>query len=530
MEILKEKNTRTQIIKGTKYVYVDKPYWDKLKKQTRHKREYVGKISEGGEFCANKRYLSHQKTEKDEKNKIALIADRKFYGATHLLDCIGEKLGIRQDLEKSFGEQMSKKLMSLVYFLILEGESSMYRFPKFAKTHQHPSNEVISSQRISDIFAKITENEKTTFFQNRIKKCVENEYLAYDTTSISSYSETMNQIKYGKNKDLENLAQINLAMVFGEESLLPVYYRKMPGNIGDVSTIKKLLVDMDFFGMKKVNFVLDRGFYSANNVNSLYKNRHKFVIAARTNNKLIKQFIDDMCEEVKDFRNYNSDHDIYCLTKNSKWKYEYTDKKGTFKSDNKLFYLHLYYDGTRAEQEKKEFIKKLKNAQKSYEQESCSDTRKALFDQYFIEKKDGKKVYFIHNQEAIDLQMKKFGYFVLVSNNVACASESLSIYRNKDVVEKTFCNLKNRLDMKRTKVSSEESLEGKLFVQFVALIYISYIHQIMLKNNLYKNYSKSSLLDEIDVIEIFKYKGKKIHYSEITQKQRDILRCFNVSI
>lgn len=134
-----------------------------------------------------------------------------------------------------------------------------------------------------------------------------------------------------------------------------------------------------------------------------------------------------------------------------------------------------------------------------------------------------------HNQEAIDAHMKKFGYFVLLSNHIADANTGISIYRNKDVVEKTFCNLKNRLDMKRTKVSSEEALEGKLFVQFVALIYISYIHKIMLKNDLYKNYSIASLLDEIDVIEIFNYSGKKIHFSEITKKQHDILRCFDIS-
>lgn len=48
----------------------------------------------------------------------------------------------------------------------------------------------------------------------------------------------MEQIKYGNNKNLESLPQINLVLVFGEESMLPVYYRKMLGNISDVFTIK----------------------------------------------------------------------------------------------------------------------------------------------------------------------------------------------------------------------------------------------------------------------------------------------------
>ena len=50
----------------------------------------------------------------------------------------------------------------------------------------------------------------------------------------------------------------------------------------------------------------------------------------------------------------------------------------------------------------------------------------------------------------------------------------------------------------------------------------------MSNNNLYKNYSMASLLDEIDVIEIFEYKGKKNHVSEITKKQHDIFKCFDI--
>ena len=147
---------------------------------------------------------------------------------------------------------------------------------------------------------------------------------------------------------------------------------------------------------------------------------------------------------------------------------------------------------------------------------------------YFVLNRDG--TISSHNQKAVNEKMQSFGYFILLSNHTSDAIEALSVYRNKDVVEKTFCNLKNRLDMKRTKVSSEESLEGKLFVQFIALILISYIHQIMTKCDLYKNYSMDTMLDELDVIEIFEYSSKKIHYSEITKKQKKLLACFDVSI
>ena len=67
------------------------------------------------------------------------------------------------------------------------------------------------------------------------------------------------------------------------------------------------------------------------------------------------------------------------------------------------------------------------------------------------------------------------------------AWNALELYRMKDVVEKAFGNLKERLNLRRTLVSSEQSLDGKLFVEFVALIYLSYIHRRMLDQSLHGN-------------------------------------------
>jgi len=146
-------------------------------------RKYIGKLGENGEFIPNKSYTQSQNVEKSEKDiSKQLTATRKFYGATYLLDCIAETSGILNDLKSSFGDE-SKQILSLAYFLVIEGESAMYRFPKFAKTHFHPYENIISSQRISDIFASISENSKMSFFKKRAEKCLQNEYLAYDDTS-----------------------------------------------------------------------------------------------------------------------------------------------------------------------------------------------------------------------------------------------------------------------------------------------------------------------------------------------------------
>ena len=96
------------------------------------------------------------------------------------------------------------------------------------------------------------------------------------------------------------------------------------------------------------------------------------------------------------------------------------------------------------------------------------------------------------------------------------AIEALKIYRNKDVIEKAFVNLKERLNMRSMLVSNKQSLEGKLFVEFVALIYLSHIKKTMPK-----------MLDKLDLIESFEAPGQKPFIGEMLEKQKEIFSLFD---
>lgn len=108
----------------------------------------------------------------------------------------------------------------------------------------------------------------------------------------------------------------------------------------------------------------------------------------------------------------------------------------------------------------------------------------------------------------------------MITNETMDGATALELYRNKDVVEKAFGNLKERLNMRRALVSSEQSLDGKLFVQFVALIYLSYIKKQMQVNDLFKKYTLPDLLDKLDVIECFEQPGRSLQVGEILEQQK----------
>lgn len=66
------------------------------------------------------------------------------------------------------------------------------------------------------------------------------------------------------------------------------------------------------------------------------------------------------------------------------------------------------------------------------------------------------------------------------------------------MVEKAFGNPNDQWSMRRTLVLAQKRLEGKLFVQFIALICLSYIKKKRQDENLFSFYSIQSLLDSLD--------------------------------
>jgi len=127
-----------------------------------------------------------------------------------------------------------------------------------------------------------------------------------------------------------------------------------------------------------------------------------------------------------------------------------------------------------------------------------------LYKKYFeVKTTPVRGVRVIVKEDAVKEAKRYYGFFALMSNEKMDSMIALMLYRNKDLVEKAFGNLKERLNFRRTLVSSEQSLNGKLFVEFIALIYMSYINKQMQDANLYKYHSLAGLLDKLDVIECF---------------------------
>lgn len=506
---------------GRTYVYRVESYWDKEKKAPRNKQICLGRLdSKTGEIIPSKKQC---KIVERAGSVPEITVTSRVAGPSHLLDKLTHSSGIGNLLKKCFPDDF-KLILSLVYYIAHKG-GALSRSQPWSDSCLHPFGKTIASQRISELLLRLTEDQRQHFLSLWLSHVLEDDWLCYDITSVSSYARHNEYTHFGYNRDGESLEQINLAMLFGQKSRLPAHYRRMPGNISDVSTLQTTAKSLDYLGAGKLHFVLDRGFYSVANIDKLLQYRHKFTVAIPSGRKWVKKIFDAHCENIASPANYiitGQDEALYAVTKFHKW--------GKNKHHS---WLHIFYNAERAASEFDRFTRNLIKYREELLSGQTVEKHEELYKRYLIVKKTPKrgiKVEF--NEDEIQKQRKKHsGFFCILSNKIKNASEALCIYRNKDVVENSFDDLKNHLDMKRLRVHTATAMDGRLFLQFLALVYISLIRTKIQADDKLKFLTTREVMEEMETLVKVKYSK---HYGEVftetTPIQRRIMEVFDIKL
>jgi len=257
----------------------------------------------------------------------------------------------------------------------------------------------------------------------------------------------------------------------------------------------------------------------------------KFLIAAKLSLKLVQTHLDTVRDTMRSWTHYSQAYQLYVYSLPITWNYvQDRPYKGDIIKADRRMYLHLYYSPERALEDEKSFNSSMAIWQEELESGQRHPDHEKRYAKYFEVKSTpvrGTKV--IAKEEALAKAKRNYGYFTLLSNEIKDAVEALEIYRNKDLVEKAFDNLKERLNLRRVAVSSEQSLDGKLFVQFIALIFLSYITKKMQENKLFKDHTMQEVLDDFDIIECFEVPGQRLQIGETTKRQMDLYTKLGVT-
>jgi transposase len=504
---------------GIKYVYSVDGYWDKEKKAPRNRQVCLGRLDETtGEVIPSVRKI---RTEKRAASVPEVTASTKVYGPHLLLAKLANDTGLTAALKKCFPE-FHDEILSLAFFITQKG-LPLSRSEAWSVSHQHPYCNPISSQAVSRLLQHITENDRQHFLSLWVKRLSENDLLCYDITSISSYASGNEYVRWGYNRDKEKLPQINLAMLFGQKSGLPAYYRRMPGFISDVTALRTTIETLDFLGKAKLNFVLDRGFYSERNVNSLLDNHYHFILAVPTGRKWVIDILDNHYEEtalLEHYRNTGADEALYMVSHLHKW-------------GERRCYLHLYYSATRAAEDYDKLNRKLISCKEEIETGNKNESNAELYERFFITKNTPKRGMSVsYNEMEIQKYRKRYaGFFCILTNVKMDSTEVLDIYRRKDIVENCFDDLKNGLDMKRLRIHSSEAMDNRLFIQFLALILMSQMRTIAKENRDIRYMTLREIMEAMELIVKITYSGRYgSAISETGPLQKTIIDAFGLDL
>lgn len=498
---------------GKFYLYEATSYWDKEKKQSRQKRKYIGRDPE------------------DKKSEIKLNPTEistKNYGIIFLLEHISKKLGLQDILKKMFPSDFNE-ILSLAYFDICASQPS-YMFPYWHDEHHITGTKKLSSSAVSALQRELGVNDaiRIEFINQWIEAVKPCSAIYYDVTSISTYASGIETVEWGYNRDKEALPQINIGVVFSKSKSLPIYYNPYQGSITDVSTLKNCLQFLINMNMNEVMFVLDRGFFSKDNISQMNDStyRFEFIQPVPMSVKKSKELFYKHRKQLKDISNtllYNGELLYYYAT-----EFEYYGTK---------LYAHIYHNPKLANAQKEDFIIKLFKiesllkrqnfkSQKEFNTHKNNEIAKSYHPFFKWNRALGSVE---KNVSKINNYSSKFGNFILASNRANLTKEAvLEGYREKDLVEKIFDIVKNEMDGDRLRTHSDQTTRGKLLIRFIALIIYSQISMTMKREKLFEKMSVKELIAELKKMKITKFKDKKEIYSVLSKRQKMIFKAFDI--
>ena len=495
-------------ISGKTYVYYVTAAYRNEKGKPTNERVSIGRLDEEtGKLIPNRNYY-----ETYLKKPMPVTAGIQDFGVSDVFEKVCKKLGVTTLLRKYFPEN-AKEMLTAAQYILSEG-NVMYYLDEYTQSHQTAGKGRMSNEQCSKTFASLRQEDMQLFFREWMKHKKQTEYVAYDVTSISSYSQNIREVEWGYNRDKERLPQINMGMYYGEESCLPLYYRVYPGSISDKTHLKYMVADNEFINGKRTRFVMDRGFYSKENLQFLTGGGYRFVIALPDSLKYCQEVIEKYGPEL-------INHSEFRLGPGQPYGKSYESTVLGFRMK-----IHLYYDPAKALRESASLYELLESQENDLKGMEEPPDKKLHYDKYFYinRSKDG-KLGFVRNYEAIDKELRTCGFFLIAETDFKkTTAEILEIYRRRDTIEKSFDNLKNELDMKRMRSHSSETAQVKVFVTFLSLIVQAYLLR-QLKPYMGENgLTLRNVLLELDKMKTIQYPGSHAPrlLNPLTKRQRDI--------
>jgi transposase len=433
---------------------------------------------------------SYSDKESESSRKIA--ASRNRIGMMELIDHIGVVSGIDGGIYHNTDIGTAQKILSIARYLLATGGNSLPGITTWQYNHLLPYEDGISEDVYHNLFAQVGRDEslQQNFFASRCANIKGKAVLAYDSTTLSTYSEKQIEARYGFNKATDGLKTIKLLTLYSIDTRQPVAFTKQPGNLPDVTTIENALEQLSVIGLGDAEIVTDNGYYSEHNLSALFLAHFDFVTLVKTGLKWVKEKLDahqdDFCGVSSACPFDTGTHGISLMFMHDfvKVRKYAGGKSGLQKGDKETFrrrvYLHIYFNQWRRAEDDacfdNDLIELRRNIEEGIDVNDLPESMRNKATKYLHIKQRGGNAHVSFNESACKEAKKYHGYFVLISNCEKEPFECLRKYRKREYIESYFESMKQRADGTRVRVWDADTLRGRMFVQFIALCYYEYLN------------------------------------------------------
>ena len=437
------------------------------------------------------------------------------------------------DILRKWFKEDSGLLQDLASYLIIEEENAGQYYPDYAFNHPLFSEKmrVYSESKVCRFLKSVTKDQIFGFQDdwNRNRDHKQRIYISYDSTNKNCEAGDIDIVEYGKAKDDKGLPIFNIAIAYDKTNRVPLFYEEYPGSITDVSQFAYMVSKVDEYGYKNIGFILDRGYFSKENINYIEHNGYAFIIMVKGCKKLVSSLV----SLHRGTFETNRDCSIRAYR-----VYGKTVKARLYEDDDKNRYFHIYFNPARqaAEREKLEqILDKMKLFLDKHKGEEL--TLSKTYDDYFILRRDKKRrlVSYEERKDVIKNLLDLCGYFCIITSESMTASEALIHYKGRDISEKLFSADKSFIGSKSMRVYTAESLSAKVFIEFIALIIRNRIYNLlkeaMLRMETRSNYmTVPAAIRELEKIEMVRRNEGlyKLDHA-VSKKQKTILSSFGMN-
>ena len=528
-------------IKGTSYVYYTfNRSYDSNKKYSKPFCTSVGKCvpDEPGMMYPNQNFLRFfpeisLPEEKDETYRSGCLR----IGAYAVLSRIVAEYHLDEMVDRIIGKDSGLFLDLAMYSIIAENNAGQY-YPDYAYNHPLFTEDMrmYSDSKVSEFLGSITRDQSIHFLNEWNEKMDHRQkiYISYDSTNKDCQAGEIELVEYGHPKVDTGQPVIGYSIAYDSSNSVPLFYEDYPGSIVDVTQLQIMLEKASGYGYRHVGFILDRGYFSKENIRFMDKNGFSFVIMVKGMKPLVRELIIEARGSFEDKREYSiRGHKVNGITLQRK----------LFPSDEKDRYFHIYYNDGKKAGERERFEAKIdqmaavmrKCERKKFSPPSRSYTK--YFNLVYMNqgKKDEKFMYADEKTEVISQDIQLCGYFVLVTSDKMTAEEALDLYRSRDASEKLFRGDKSYLGNSAIRNYTTEPCHAKIFLEFVALIvrnrFYTYLRALMKSTGKKRNYyTVPAAIKELEKIEIIQQTDRnyRLHHA-VTATQKDILKAFNMT-